>query len=485
MYLGVDLGTSSIKVVLSNETDGEHASARAPVETFYPAKGRVEQSPDDWIAAFECAMAALAETAGEALARVEAIGFSGHMHTLLLLGKDGRPVRPASIWSDFRAVEEAQELRRTGLADRLGVKPMPGFTGPKLLWTARHDPKALADAACFAFPKDYLRQHLTGEIATDPTDAAGSWLFDQASRTWDSETFEACAAASLSRPALVGSGEVAGVLRAEIAQRFGMRPGIPVATGAGDVAAGAAGLGVVSEGEGMISLGTSAQVFVARGSYRPAVGRAVHSHAHVAPGTWYDMAALLNGASALGKTAGWLGYDSVQSLISAVEARHSGPGTLLALPYLAGERTPHDDPAARAAFVGMSATTETWELALSMMEAIAFSLADGADALGSLPDCFALTGGGSRSPFLCQLIADVLDRPLVRSRGSEVGPALGAARLARAAATRSTVAECCPALPEEAVYLPDPARHAAYAERLEAYRALYAGLSSTFLTLEA
>ncbi len=484
MYLGVDLGTSSIKLALSDGMAMTHATARAPMETLYPARGHVEQRPDDWLVAFEAALAELQAAHPDAMGTVRGIGLSGHMHALLLLDASGKAVRPASLWNDFRASAETRELAHSGLSERMGVMPMPGLTAPKLLWTRRNDPAALEHARWLAFPKDYLRKHLTGRLATDPTDAAGSWLFDQDAWDWADDAFAACGVPDLGRPEIIPSGSPAGYLDADLARRFGLPPGIPVAAGAGDVAAGAAGIGVVTDGDAMISLGTSAQVFVCRASYAPRTERMVHNHAHVAPGTWYDMAALLNGTSALERAAGWLGYGGVSEMIDEVEARYAGPGTILALPYLSGERTPHDDPSARGAFVGMSASTARWELALSMLEAVAFSLADGVAALDGLPRTVSMVGGGTRSPFFCQIIADVLGTALVRPRNADVGPALGAARLARAAATGARVADCCPALPSDRRFDPDPARHEAYAPRLQAFRRLYAGLSPTFAELD-
>ncbi|WP_422075252.1 xylulokinase [Tranquillimonas rosea] len=485
MYLGVDLGTSSIKVIVADAADRVLASARCPVATARPAPGRVEQAPPDWIAAFETAMDALAASDGALLPQVGAIGVAGHMHAHVLLDALGAPVRPASLWNDFRAHDEARELAGLGYDHRLGVRPMAGFTGPKLLWTARHDPDALSAAERFVFPKDVLRHYLTGAWATDPSDAAGSWLYDQASGCWDAAALSACGADGLTCPPLLPSGDVAGHLREPLARRWGLPPGLPVATGAGDVAAGAVGLGVVREGDAMISLGTSAQVFAARAAYRPNTGRLVHSFAHAVGGTWFDMAALLNGSGALDTTADWLGYADVAALLAEVEAQPDGPGALLALPYLSGERTPHDDMSARAAFVGMSGGTERWELARAMIDALAFSLADGRDAIGAAPDEMLVIGGGSRSDVVCRTIADVLGVTLVRGEGGEVGPALGAARLARAAATGAALDDLGPPWETAERIAPDPARHAAYAPRLAQFRALYPALSPTFQSLGA
>lgn len=485
MFLGLDLGTSAVKLILIDDSERVVATARRSIATQHPSSGRVEQAPSDWIDAATLAMDDLAAARPDAMAQVAGIGLSGQMHAALLLDGAQRPVSPAVLWNDSRADAEARELndRYPALSQTAGVPAMAGFTGPKLLWFSRYAPEVLARAKWLCFPKDYLRLHLTGVLATDPTDAAGSWLFDQARRRWSPEAVAACEAGALNLPDLVESAAVAGHLDAALARRWGLGEGTPIVTGAGDVAAGAAGMGVVAGGAGLISLGTSAQVLVAREGFAPRPGRMVHSFCHVAPGSWFDMAALLNGTSALDAVAKWCRYGDVGALIGDVAVGPQEPGEITALPYLTGERTPHDNPFARAALVGMSPTTDRRDLARAMIEAIAFSLADGLSAVSqgaSPPERLFLIGGGAQSDWLAQLCADVLGTPLDRVGQSDVGPAFGAARLARCGVRRESVTVGCPTPVTERSFHPDAARHRAYGAPLARYRALYQSLAPGF-----
>ncbi len=484
MYIGIDAGTSSVKVVLADR----RAILAGTEEPLHPRQPRPSWSEDDaeaWWSATERALDRLAAASPQLFAQVDAIGLSGQMHGALLLDAADVPVRPAILWNDGRSAAEAEALagRPGDLASRLGVRPMPGFTGPKIAWLRRHEPEALERARHLLLPKDYLRLKLTGERITDVSDAAGTWLLDQGSRRWSPEALAACGVDPAWLPGLVESNAVAGRLRPGPAARWGLRPGLPVAGGGGDTAAGGVGIGAIHDGAGFVSLGTSAQLFLAASRFRPEPDPTIHGFCHALPGRWFAMAALLNGASPMASAARWTGRPDVATLIGEVEAGYAGPSRLLALPYLFGERTPHDDPQARGAVIGLTGSTTPVDIAQAMMEAVAFSLRDGLDAFGpgrDRPEALGFIGGGSRSPFWGRIIASVLGIALVRYEGAAHGPAFGAARLARLAATGEDPAAVATAPAVAEVIAPDARLRDGYEPRLGAFRSLYAALKGEF-----
>jgi xylulokinase len=484
-FLGIDLGTSAAKVLVVDEQQAVRAAAEAPLTISHPSPLAAEQDCDSWWQAVATALDRIAADAPGAMAEVAAIGLSGQMHATVLLDAADRPLRPAMLWNDGRAHAEAAELNRLGpdLAAVLGVRALPGFTAPKLLWLARHEPNIFARTRSLLLPKDFIRLHLTGERATDPSDAAGTWLLDEARRTW---SFSAIAAIGLDPallPRLVEGTDVSGTIRQEIAARFGLRPGVIVAGGGGDTMVGGVGIGAVEDGRAFVGLSTSAQLFVAADAHRPAPHRLVHAFCHAIPGRWCQMAALLNGASVLSSVAHLLGDANLPDLLAEVEANFKGPSRLLVLPYLSGERTPHDDPYARGVVFGLTGDTSRAELVQAALEGVAFSLADGRDALaagGVRVASAGIIGGGARSRFWTRLIASALNIPLRRFAGGERGPAFGAARLARLALRRDDPAVVLAEPPVTEVVDPDPGLSDAYKPRIEAFRRLYRALRSEF-----
>ncbi len=481
--IGLDIGTSAVKAVLLDDAQAVLAEAEIPLRTHHPSPLASEQEPDDWNAACETALSGLARAAPGAMAAVRGMGLAGHMHAAVLLDQAHRPIRPAMLWNDGRAHAEADALKALGdeLAGVLGVRALAGLTAPKLAWLARHEPASLARTRTLLSTKDHARLHLTGELATDVSDAAGTWLLDEAARAWSPRAVAAVGIDAAWLPRLLEGSDPAGTLRPELAARFGMPPGVVVAAGGGDTPVGGVGIGTVEPGRAFLALGTSAQVFVAAAAHRPAPTRMVHSFCHAVPGRWYQMAALLNGASVLGLIARLCGREPAP-LLAEIEAPFAGPGRLLMLPYLAGERTPHDDPLARGVILGLSSDTTPADLGLAALEAVAFSLADGRDALaeaGIRVERAGFIGGGARSRLWGRILASVLGIPLETYAGGARGPAHGAARLARLALgepadqvlTQPVVAEMVP---------PDPALTAAYAPRLEAFRSLYRAVRPAF-----
>ena len=481
MLIGVDIGTSAMKIVLVDDSEAVAADAELPLRPNHPAPLWSEDDPEAWWRAFCDGLDKLAADAPRAMAAVRAIGLSGQMHALVALDAEDRAVRPAILWNDGRSRAEAAELAALGLdlQRRTGVLPMPGFTGPKLLWMARQEPDAFRRTRTILLAKDYVRLKLSGERATDVSDAAGTWLLDQARRTWCDEAVSACGAGPDMLPRLVELPEPCGTIRPELAARWGLPRGVVIAGGAGDVAAGGIGVGAVNPGDAFISLGTSAQVFVADDAHRPQPELLVHAFCHALPARWFRMAALLNGAGPLAAAAQWTGGASVATLLAEVEAAYAGPSRLLALPYISGERTPHNDPLARGAIIGLTGDTSRADVVQAIAESVAFSLVDGLDALssgGAPPPRLALIGGGARSSFWAKMIASVLGVPLVRYSSSERGPAFGAVRLARLASGGEDPAAVVVAPPIADTVEPDLGLYDAYRPRVEAFRALYQAL---------
>lgn len=485
MFLGIDLGTSAVKIVLVDDNQTIAASAEVLLSPTRPQPGWWEDDPASWLSAVDAGIDQIHAAQPGRVSSVEAIGLSGQMHGALLLDAGDKPVRPAILWNDGRAMKEAGELaaHSDALNRRLGVAAMAGFTAPKIVWLARHEPEALRKTRRILLPKDYVRLHLTGAFVSDVSDASGAWLLDEQRRTWDAEAVELCGIDPAWLPPLLESPQPSGILRPELAKRWGMGPNVVVAAGGGDVAVGGVSIGAVHPGQSFISLGTSAQFFTVAASHEPDPARAVHAFCHAVPATWFRMAALLNGASVLSAAAQWTGGRNLSDLLSDVERDYRGPSALMALPYLSGERTPHNRPDLRGAIIGLDATTKPAEILQAMMESVAFSLADAHDVLGGAASGLVsagLIGGGARSHIWARMIASITGVELVRYAASERGPAFGAARLARLAARNERISTVAVVPPVEQVIAPDPVLRDAYAPRLEAFRSLYAALAPEF-----
>ena len=482
-YLGIDLGTSAVKAIIVDEQETVLASIsiQVPVPT-HPQPLASEQEPESWWQAVAAALDQLAAGHADLMTRVRGIGLSGQMHGLCLLDAADRPVRPAMLWNDGRAETEAEELQAEGddLARQLGVPAMAGLTAPKILWLQKHEPKALARAKRLLLPKDFVRLHLTGEYVTDVTDAAGTWLLDEQSRRWSEAAISRIGLDAALLPRVVESPVATGTVRPDIAHRFRLSPGTVVAGGAGDTLAGGLGIGVVDDGDSFVALGTSGQVFVATSDYRPAPDRVVHSFCHCLPGRWSAMAAVLNGASALATMSRIGGAADIPTLLEEVEAGFTGPSDVLFLPYLTGERSPHNDPWARGVLFGLTPDSNRAAMIQAVLEGVAFSLADGVAALNSAGirvGQAGFIGGGARSRLWAKIIASATGLTLNRFADGAHGAAFGAARLGRMAAGDGLISTQ-PAIVE--TIAPDVALHDAYQPRLAAYRSLYRTLKPEF-----
>lgn len=432
MYLGLDIGTSSVKAILAGPTGKVVASQAVPLTASRPRPTWSEQAPDDWWAAVNAAVAGLP---ADLKAEVEGIGLAGQMHGAVLLDQDDRPLRPAILWNDGRSAAECRELEAACPVRRItGNAAMPGFTAPKLLWLRRHEPQIADAVRKVLLPKDYVRLCMTGDHATDMSDASGTLWLEVGRRAWSAQMLAACQLDETAMPALFEGTEVTGRLRATVADAWGMGR-VPVVAGGGDNAAGAVGCGVIADGQALLSLGTSGVIFVANDRFSPAPDDGAHAFCHALPGRWHQMAVILSAAASLDWMARTLGHADPALAIAAAEA--SGmpfAGPEIFLPYLSGERTPHNDPLATGALLGLRHDSSPGALVRAVLEGVAFALADGLDVLeaaGRAVRLLHVTGGAARSPLWGRILASALNRPLSYGSDAHVGPAFGAARLAR------------------------------------------------------
>ena len=443
MFLGLDLGTSSLKALLIDDEGAPVASATAPLTVQRPHPGWSEQDPASWIAACEAALDDLARDRD--LSDVRGIGLSGQQHGATLIGADDRPLRPCMLWNDTRAHVEAAAMDADARFRRItGNVVFAGFTAPKVEWVRRNEPDAFAALDAVLLPKDYLRLWLTGERASDMSDASGTAWLDVGARDWSDELLAACHLDRSRVPRLVEGTEASGQLRGDLAARWGMARAV-VAGGAGDNAAAACGLGLVAPGMASLSIGTSGVIFAATNSHRPAHDTAVHAFCHAVPGTWHQMSVHLAATDALEWLATTLREPAAD--LAALATADVAPSAPLLLPYLGGERTPHNDARLRASFVSLGHETDRAALATGVLEGVALAFRDGLDALagaGTTPERLIAVGGGSRSAAWLQLCADTLNLPIDVPEGGEQGAALGAARLGRIAATGMDAKEACP-----------------------------------------
>jgi xylulokinase len=424
---GLDVGTSAVKGLAIDADGGVLCLAQAGYPLSTPRVGWAEQDPADWWDATESVLQRLRDGAGAPAG----IGLSGQMHGLIALDARDRVLRPAILWNDQRTGAECRQIEDTLGLERLisltGNRALPGFTAPKLLWLRRHEPRVYAQIARVLLPKDYVRLRLCGEHATDVSDASGTLLLDVARRRWSEDVLAALELDPAWLPRVLESPDVSGLTA----------DGVPVAAGGGDQAAGALGVGVTRPGPVSVVLGTSGVVFAAFTEFVADPLARVHAFCHAVPGAWHAMGVMLSAAGSLG----WfrdvidsgMGYDA---LLADAEAWSPGAEGLVFLPYLAGERTPHVDPEARGAFVGLSLRHDRAALVRAVLEGVAFGLRDSLDLIGELgvdPSLGRVSGGGARSELWLRIVASVLELPLERVAVDE-GAAFGAAILGGVAA---------------------------------------------------
>lgn len=486
--LGIDLGTSEVKLLLLDAQGSVIGQAGAPLSLSQPQPLWSEQLPQDWWNATQLAVAELRAAHPQAFAAVRAIGLSGQMHGAVLLDGDDMVLRPAILWNDGRSHAECAELssRAPNLHAIAGNLAMPGFTAPKLLWVKRHEPALFARIRSVLLPKDYLRWCLSGDKVSEASDAAGTLWLDVARRDWSDELLAACGLSRAQMPRLVDSGAPSATLRPALAAAWGLPAGVVIAGGAGDNAASAIGIGATEPGQGFLSLGTSGVLFVVNDRYRPNPASAVHAFCHALPQRWHQMGVMLSAASCLRWFTSFSGAGHETTLLDEVARlspaqRAEAP---LFLPYLAGERTPHNDPFAPGVLHGLTHASTRAHGGYAVLEGVAFGLADALDALraaGTEVGPLALVGGGARSALWAQLLADVLGLELRQLDGAETGAALGAARLGWLAAGADPARVCTP-LAVTARFHPTPGAAARLAERRARFQSLYQRLRAPSTT---
>ncbi|MBU6298599.1 MAG: xylulokinase [Alphaproteobacteria bacterium] len=481
MYLGIDVGTSSVKAVLTDGEDRLMGQSSALLSVERPQPLWSEQYPDSWWRATVEAVRSLPEKDRRA---IKGIGLSGQMHGATLLDGADRPLRPAILWNDGRSEAECAELEKLEPRSReiTGNLAMPGFTAPKLLWVKNHEPEVFRRTESVLLPKDYVRLKLTGEKASDMSDAAGTLWLDVGKRDWSDAMLKATDLKRSNMPRLFEGNAPTGKLRAETADELGI-PRVVVAGGGGDNAASAAGLGVVMPGQAFLSLGTSGVLFVVTDKFRPNPAKAAHAFCHCLPGRWHQMSVILTAAAALDWVTQLTGSRHVVDTVAGAEARGLRAGSPIYLPYLSGERTPHNDPCARGVFFGLTAETTGADLAHAVLEGVALAFADGLDALlesgGTIGD-ISVTGGGARLPYWGRILASALNLPLTYREGGEVGAAFGAARLGRLAATGEDSDKVCIAPKVTRVVQPEAGLREQMALRRPLFARLYQNLKGSF-----
>lgn len=479
-YLGIDLGTSGLRALLVDDAGTPIGSTEQHYDVSHPQSGWSEQDPSEWIRALEAAIADMRDAYPE-FSAVQGIGVAGHMHGATLLDADGEVLRPCILWNDTRSHEEAARLDATDQVRALsGNIVFPGFTAPKLEWVRAHEPEIFAKIAKVLLPAAYLNYYLTGDYVADMSDSAGTSWLDVGARDWSDHLLDVGHMRRDQMPRLVEGAEAAGALRAELCQKWGLAGPVTIAGGAGDNAAAACGIGALREGQGFVSLGTSGVLLAARGGYRPAPETAVHTFCHAVPGQWYQMGVMLSATDNLNWLATIAGA-TPKELTAPLGEDVQAPGAVRFLPYLSGERTPHNDAEIRGSFTGLSAGTTRDDMTRAVLEGVAFGLRDSFEALKATDaklDQLIAIGGGTGSRYWVKLIATVLGVPLQLPSGSEFGAALGAARLGMAAASGASADQIMTQPEISETIMPDGNLRAAMDDAYAAFRAAYPGIKA-------
>ena len=482
MFLGVDVGTSGVKAILVAEDGGVVASATAPLSLDTPQPGWAEQDPEAWWAAARAAIRdVLAQRAGS---RVAAVGISGQMHSSVFLDNSAAVIRPALLWCDGRTTAECRQIeQRAGgeaqLREWVCNPALEGFTLPKVLWLRNHEPAAFARLATVLLAKDFVRLRLTGAVATEPSDASGTLMFDPTRMRWSREILDAVGLSPSLLPDVGGSATVLGHVTPSAAKLTGLVAGTPVVGGGADNACGAAGVGAITPGEAVSSWGTSGTVLAPTAEPRVDPQLRAHTFCHVAPGVWYVMGVVLSAGGAFAwfrdQCARELPEDERdERLVAEAAMIPTGADGVTFLPYLQGERTPHRDASLRAAFTGLSLAHSRAHMTRAVLEGVCFALRDSLGILtelGLAPAFLLLTGGGAKSAFIRQLQADVFGLPVTtvnREEGGSYGAALLAAVGAGAFPDLKTAAQRT--LTRQRPTPPNPEIHRAYEPIYERFR---------------
>jgi xylulokinase len=487
--IGIDVSTTATKAVLVDEAGTVIGVGVAEYGYAVPQPLWSEQDPGLWWQGTIDAIGSVLRTTGADPASIEAVGLTGQMHGAVLLDGADRVLRPAILWNDQRTAAECDAIRAAVGPERLveitGNDALTGFTAPKLVWVRDHEPDVWRRVAHVLLPKDYVRLRLTGDHAMDKADGSGTILFDLAARDWSPQVLAALGISPAWMPPTFEGPERTGGLTPSAAEATGLRPGTPVMAGGGDQSANAVGVGVVSPGTMALSLGTSGVVFAAtdRPIHEPR-GR-VHAFCHAVPGRWHLMSVMLSAAGSLRWFRDALAPETdYETLVDAAAEVPAGSDGLLFLPYLTGERSPHPDPLARGAFVGLTVTHDRRHLTRAVLEGVAFGLRDGLDLMTAAgmapPTQIRVSGGGTASPLWRQILADVLDAEIATVSTTE-GAAYGAGVLAAVGAGWFPSVEAATTKLVTPIRSASPGPAAApYREIHARYRELYPALAPTF-----
>ena len=486
VVLGLDIGTSGVKAILVGATGEVHAAATTPLTLATPRPGWAEQDPDDWWrACLTSIQNVLRQHDG---ARVLAVGISGQMHSSVFLDASGHVIRPALLWCDGRTTAQCAEITRLAggeqqLREWVCNPALEGFTLPKVLWLRDHEPAAFARVTTVLLAKDYVRYRLTGELATEPSDASGTLMYDPANQRWSSELLAAVDLPLTVLPNVGASGAALGRVTLDAAQLSSLPEGTPVVGGGADNACGAAGVGAIAPGEAVASWGTSGTVLAPTAAPRVDPGLRAHTFCHVLPNVWYVMGVVLSAGGAFA----WYRNQFARELANSDEANDRlnaeaeqiprGAEGVTFLPYLQGERTPHRDASARAAFLGLSLAHSRAHLTRAVLEGVCFAMRDSVSILQELslgPGHLLLTGGGASSPFVRRMQSEVCGLPVVTVNREE-GPAFGAALLAAVGAGifRDLASASAATLVRGPLEVPDRAAHLEYEAAYRRFRAAY------------
>lgn len=480
-YIGLDLGTSGLRALLVDADGTALGSAEAKCSVSHPQSGWSEQYPADWVAACETAFADLRAAHPKGFAAVRGIAAAGHMHGAVLLDAQDHVLRPCILWNDSRSHAEAADLDAIDEVRAVsGNIVFSGFTAPKLIWVAKHEPQVFAQVAKVLLPKDYLNLWLCGAHVGDMSDAAGTSWLDVKARGWSAALLSRSGMRADQMPHLVEGSQKAGLIRPELAKAWGLSADVVIAGGGGDNAVAACGVGALQDGDGFVSLGTSGVLLAARDRFAPKPDTAVHSFCHAVPDRWYQMGVILAATDSLNWLSRQLGQGPA-ALAGQLPDQITAPGQVQFLPYLSGERTPHNDSAVRGAFLHLDISGGPEELTRAVMEGVAFALRDSLEALratGARLERLLAIGGGMQSPYWIELCATVLNLPLDVPAQGEFGAAMGAARLARCAATGADPSEVM-TRPEIAhTVMPRAALVADYDVAYQAWRRAYPALKA-------
>ncbi len=483
--LGLDIGTSGVKAILVDPNGDVRAAATAPLTLATPQPGWAEQDPEDW---WSASLASIRSVLRQCDARVLAVGISGQMHSSVFLDAGGHVIRPALLWCDGRTTSQCAEItRRAGgeqqLREWVCNPALEGFTLPKVLWLQQHEPAAFARVTTVLLAKDYIRYRLTGELATEPSDASGTLMYDPARQRWSQELMDAVGLPLSLLPNVGASAAALGSISLDAAPASGLRAGTPVVGGGADNACGAAGVGAIAPGEAVASWGTSGTVLAPTDAPRVDPALRAHTFCHVLPDVWYVMGVVLSAGGAFAWYRNQFARELADSdsandrLNAEAEQIPRGADGVTFLPYLQGERTPHRDASARGAFLGLSLAHSRAHLTRAVLEGVCFALRDSLtilQELGLAPSHLLLTGGGARSPFVRRMQAEVCGLP-VATVNREEGPAFGAALLAAVGAGifRDLAEAAAATLVRAPLEMPDRAGHLAYEPAYERFRAAY------------